>query len=442
MKSSILNPVLVSIGLFIIINSFGQVNKESNSETFTFKPGWTWLSFPRLERYKDKPFDAIPLLKRIDPWPPDYLEMTYAPEGIIPEYIIYNPFNGGWDPNSNLNEIKSTRGYKLYYEDIAEKITIRLEGAKLDYNTEIDLVEGDNWVGYFLDKNLYPQECLPPDLWKDLVQIKTQYWSMTKVPADPTYWFLEGKKAPFEYGDLVILKTSAAYNNFQWQNTSGGTQDKEIPKTSYYTFEEQADYLPFYIETDSTSDIQEIALLADGIVKGASVREAGDTLVEVKGYLEGVDPGAVIEFETWNGYKSQAVGKGAYVVIDHKQQVREKRNIHAGEKATYYHLSLKSNEVYRLPSEISSLSCQPNPFRQQTEFSFQLNKAGNVSLNIYDLTGKLVKPIINGDYPEGYYRFTWQGENEAGNQITPGVYFYKLSTGKGCVFSDKIVVVR
>ena len=427
---------------FIYVGNYGSsmASKiKAYDETFTFKPGWNWLSFPRLERYKDEPFDAIPLLERIDPWPPNYLEMEYKPSNI--SLSIFFDIEEGWNTSGQLTQVKSTLGYKLKYIKDIDYYKIRLEGAKEDYDASIDMVTGENWIGYFLDEPYLPEHCIPAEVMEHVWEIRTQYWAMIRIPGNEPPWYIKGKVTPFKYGDLVVIKTDADIE-FTWQPVGNADEDADIPKTTYYTFEEQADYLPFYVETDSVADILEIALLADGEVVGAAVRGPGDTLVEVNAYLEGVDPGAVMEFETWDGYKSEAVEKGGYVVIDHKQKVREKRNIYAGERARYYHVSLRDKEVFSLPSEISSLNCRPNPFRQQTEFSFQLNKAGNVSLNIYDLTGKLVKPIINGDYPEGYYRFTWQGENEAGNQITPGVYFYKLSTGKGCVFSDKIVVVR
>ncbi len=366
--------------------------------------------------------------------------MIYKPDGIEPQTIEF--IDGGWNPESNLTDIQSSEGYKLYYEKNVDDFSLRLEGAKLDYDTEINLVAGENWVGYFLDEAYEPEQCIPSGLWDVLEQIRTQYWSMTKVTTDPPHWFIKGDKRPFKYGDLVILKTSAAYENFQWQIVGDGKEVLEIPKTDYFTFEEQADYLPFYVETDSTSDIHEIAVLADGEVKGAAVREPGDTLVEVQGYLEGVASGAVIEFETWNGYKSKAVEKGDYVVIDHKRKSREKRNIYTGEKASYYHVSLKSSETYQLPDNISSISCQPNPFKQDVEFSFRLNNESNISLVIYDMGGKPVKTIIDGNYPEGYYNFIWNGETETGNRIMPGIYFYKMNTGNGNVLTDKIVLIK
>ena len=66
------------------------------------------------------------------------------------------------------------------------------------------------------------------------------------------------------------------------------TESTSLPETAYYEFEEQASYVPYFIEMDSVSDAQEVAILADGEVKGAAVREAGDTIIEVNAYLEDV----------------------------------------------------------------------------------------------------------------------------------------------------------
>ncbi len=432
---------------YIYVGNYGSATAtkiKAYDETFTYRPGWKWISFPRLERYKDEIFPTIPLLERLYPWIPGI-----TPENIFMEfdpaftylYISYD-FTSLWDPNSTLNEVKSTQGYKLYYEGNVPDVTLRLEGAKEDYDATIDLATGENWVGYFLDENYYPAQCIPAALWDKLVQIKTQYWSMTKKPFSDPPWFIQGTITPFRYGDLVILKTDSEYPGFQWQQAGDGEAPSEMPAAEYYSFEEQADYLPIYVETDSTADIAEIAVLANGEVRGAAVRHMGDTLVEVNAYLEGVPAGTVLEFETWNGYKSKAAERGTYVVIDHYRKVREKRNLYTDEKANFYHVSLKSNETYSVAPEIGPVTCKPNPFTNKVEFSFHLNQEGNVQIDIFDLQGNPVKTVIKGHYPEGIYKFTWQGDNESGKRIEPGVYFYKVNVGNKVVQSDKLVMIK
>ena len=88
------------------------------------------------------------------------------------------------------------------------------------------------------------------------------------------------------------------------------------------------------------------------------------------------------------------------------------------------------------------VTCKPNPFRNNVDFSFILNREGNIRIEIFDLQGNPVKTVINGLYPEGLYNFTWQGDNEAGKRIMPGIYFYKVSVGNEVVQSDKIVMIK
>lgn len=440
MKKHLLSIFFLLLIAHICNFSLGQELPDSLS----FRSGWKWISFPRLERYKDEPFDAITFLERINPWPLKSLIMDYKPE-VANLYISYNDITL-WDPNSTLIVLKSTQGYKLTtMSPYPQTCTLRFEGAKEDYDTHMNIVfPGENWVGYFLDISQKPLDALPADLIPKLEMIKTQYWTMYRDPLGTPGWFIKGKVTPFKYGDMVILKLKEPYGHptFQWQNSSIAAENYELPKTTYYTFEEQLDYLPFYVETDSLSDIAEIAVLADGEVKGAAYRFPGDTITEVNGYLEGVAPGALIEFETWNGYKSQPVEKGDYVVINHERKVGEKRNIYAGEKAPYYHVSLKSNEIYDLPPEIGLVTCQPNPFGNYTTFTFRINAKSTITIRIYDMQGNIIKTLINGYYPEGYYNLTWNGDNESGNRILPGVYFYKVSTGNRTLQTDKIVLIK
>jgi len=427
----------------IYVGNFGgsSISKiKAFDESLTFNltngVGWKWISFPRMERFKDESFDAQTLLSRIEPWPPSNLYMEYDPDPIPLKFKQF--YIGLW--TGDLNDLKSTQGYKLKYEGNTNQASIRFEGAKEDYDATIDMNFGANWVGYFLNQSYLPQQCIPENIWAGLTQIRTQYWTMVKILQNPPTWL--GKPKPFQYGELVVLTTNHP-EDFQWQIPGGGGSDAEnIPQTNFYSFTEQADYLPFYVEMDSLSDIQEIAVLADGEVKGAAIREPGDTLVEVNGYLQGVPSGAVIEFGTWNGYKSEPVEKGNYVVIDHARKLREKRNIYAGEKASYYHVSLKNNEMYDIPSEIGLVTCHPNPFDNNTTFTFRINEENNIIIWIFNLQGNLVKTLIDGYYPEGFYKLTWKGDNESGDRIEPGIYFYKVSNGTKTLQTDKIVLIE
>jgi hypothetical protein len=68
----------------------------------------------------------------------------------------------------------------------------------------------------------------------------------------------------------------------------------------------------------------------------------------------------------------------------------------------------------------------PNPFNPATRFAFSLDKAGAVSLTVYDLAGRLVDRLVQGEMSAGRHQVTWQPEN-----LPSGTYFYRLRTSEG-----------
>jgi len=85
----------------------------------------------------------------------------------------------------------------------------------------------------------------------------------------------------------------------------------------------------------------------------------------------------------------------------------------------------------------------PNPFNPQTTINFSLDKAGPVSLRIYDITGKLVKTIYNNkEFKAGSkFKANWDGTNNFGNKAASGTFYYRLKAGKK-VSTKKMVLLR
>jgi len=71
---------------------------------------------------------------------------------------------------------------------------------------------------------------------------------------------------------------------------------------------------------------------------------------------------------------------------------------------------------------------RPNPFKDITKISFALPRECNVSLFIYDITGRRVRTLINGKMQPGNYNYTWDGKDNRNRRLTQGVYFYRLQT--------------
>lgn len=85
----------------------------------------------------------------------------------------------------------------------------------------------------------------------------------------------------------------------------------------------------------------------------------------------------------------------------------------------------------------------PNPFNPTTKIHYSIKDAGVVTLRIYNAAGQLVRTLVNDvETPqEGGFTVTWDGKSDAGQAVSSGVYFYKLTATS---FSDtrKMVVLK
>ena len=75
----------------------------------------------------------------------------------------------------------------------------------------------------------------------------------------------------------------------------------------------------------------------------------------------------------------------------------------------------------------------PNPFNPETWIPYQLNKATEVKIAIYDVSGRLVRSLDLGWQPTGSYMTPssaayWDGRNAVGERVASGIYFYTLQT--------------
>ncbi|MCD6440672.1 MAG: T9SS type A sorting domain-containing protein [Candidatus Marinimicrobia bacterium] len=80
----------------------------------------------------------------------------------------------------------------------------------------------------------------------------------------------------------------------------------------------------------------------------------------------------------------------------------------------------------KVPDYISLAQCYPNPFNQNTTIQYTLHTEGKVTLNIYDLKGRLVKTMIDCIQKEGSYSVEWNGSDANNRKVQSGIYFYEV----------------
>lgn len=83
----------------------------------------------------------------------------------------------------------------------------------------------------------------------------------------------------------------------------------------------------------------------------------------------------------------------------------------------------------------------PNPFRVNTTITYWLSQASDVSMKIYNVSGRLVRTILVGEESPGYRIMAWDGKDNQGNDLPKGVYFCSLII-ENTNYVKKIVSVK
>ena len=83
----------------------------------------------------------------------------------------------------------------------------------------------------------------------------------------------------------------------------------------------------------------------------------------------------------------------------------------------------------------------PNPAKGAVTFRFSLPREGRATLTVYDQQGRTVRELVKGTLPAGEQTVNWNGRDDAGREVTPGVYFYRLQMA-GRMLVQRVVMVR
>jgi hypothetical protein len=94
----------------------------------------------------------------------------------------------------------------------------------------------------------------------------------------------------------------------------------------------------------------------------------------------------------------------------------------------YLHIGIPDGIDYDIPepSTFSLSQNYPNPFNSSTEIEFSLPQSGPVSLVIYDIQGREIRRLIDGNLEAGGHSVIWNGLNDESAPVSSGIYFYKL----------------
>ena len=174
----------------------------------------------------------------------------------------------------------------------------------------------------------------------------------------------------------------------------------------------------------------------------------------------------------YNGYLSWATHYFSYDKSDDKITFSRRFNTPLGiigsqdliykiinyspDRMSLEYVSSDSSTIHKLSLSVASLSIPlnvlpelarlepnyPNPFNPVTNIPILVNNKSEIIINIYNVSGQLVKEVYSGSLNAGEFLFKWDGRGQNSAKISSGLYFCKLIMQNRIISSEKMILLE
>ncbi len=161
----------------------------------------------------------------------------------------------------------------------------------------------------------------------------------------------------------------------------------------------------------------------------------------------GTDVGVFLTNDLGGRWEKLGAGLPLSVVVDIELHNATRRLVAGTHGRSSFKLSLA--DAVDAPADIAGAEAarlrlappRPNPSQGETSFSFTLARGAEARLTLHDVRGRLVRELYARQAEAGATEVHWDGRDDAGRTVAPGVYFVRLVTGKETV-TRKLTRIR
>jgi len=132
-------------------------------------------------------------------------------------------------------------------------------------------------------------------------------------------------------------------------------------------------------------------------------------------------------YEVWGSFGKSTCGKmssGNYVL-----------------NGGFYYTGIEQFSTTDKPTTFSLSQNYPNPFYAHTTIEYAIPKETDVAIKIYSIMGQAIRTIQLGSHKIGFYKVIWDGRDNRGQRVAPGIYFYRIEAGK-YTETKKLMILR
>ncbi|MBC8376101.1 MAG: T9SS type A sorting domain-containing protein [FCB group bacterium] len=100
-----------------------------------------------------------------------------------------------------------------------------------------------------------------------------------------------------------------------------------------------------------------------------------------------------------------------------------------GEATSSFVMTVVNIDLQGLPEEFALNQNYPNPFNPSTSINFSLPEASEMTLTVYDLSGREVARLVDASMNAGFHQVIWNGLTAQGETLSTGMYIYRMQAG-------------
>ena len=104
-------------------------------------------------------------------------------------------------------------------------------------------------------------------------------------------------------------------------------------------------------------------------------------------------------------------------------------------------VALELTDTFIFPNQYKLYQNYPNPFNPSTVIQYDIPELSQISLTLYDLSGREINQLVKEIQPPGLKTVVWDGKDFMGNRMGAGIYIYQLKSGN-YVESKKMIFVK
>ncbi len=129
----------------------------------------------------------------------------------------------------------------------------------------------------------------------------------------------------------------------------------------------------------------------------------------------------------WNKYTLDMELFGDYLYCINEEDLWDLHGLSVLDFSAFDPVSVEEPFIPNTINIISDLQNYPNPFNPSTTIDFSIQHDSKIELSVYNIKGQKIKTLMNNAFTKGNHSVIWDGDNDFGESVSSGVYFYKLN---------------